>query len=316
MKYLLSLSLLALLAKEPTQRIEFEAPDSYPEGVVFDAAANVYYVSSARTATIGKVAGPGSYAPLFTDNSLKSSYGLKLHPDGKRLFACISDANYSKFTSPDTRKKLARLIGIDTKTGKKVSDVDLSKLLPGPHFANDLAFDDKGNAYVTDSFANAIYKISPDGKASVFSNSPLFKTEGVGLNGIVWHPSGYLLVDSSGTGAIYKVGGKDGTNVRKVAIDQFFMNADGLLLLADGALVLVQNGGVNKIYKLESKDNWASARIKEVTLAEDRFTYPSTATSNKGTVWVMNAKFNELMDSTAVPSKKFAIQKAVFKPVP
>lgn len=317
MKYLLiSVSLLALLSKEPTQRIEFEAPDAYPEGVVFDAAANVYYVSSARTATIGKVAGPGSYAPLFSDNSLKSSYGLKMHPDGKRLFACISDANYSKFTSPETRKKLARLISIDTKTGKKVSDVDLSALIPGPHFANDLAFDNKGNAYVTDSFANAIYKVSPDGKASVFSSSPLFKTEGVGLNGIVWHPSGYLLVDSSGSGAIYKVDCKDGTKVAKVKTEQFFMNADGLLYNADGTLTLVQNGGVNKIYKLESKDNWASAKIKAATLAEDRFTYPSTATANKNEVWIMNAKFNELMDSTTVPSKKFAIQKAVFKPIP
>ena len=315
--YILLPALFAFVPKEPTQRIEFEAPDSYPEGVVFDKTANVYYVSSARTATIGKVAGPGSYAPLFTDSSLKSSYGLKIHPDGKRLFACISDANYSKFTSPDTRKKLARLISIDTKTGKKLSDVDLSKLIPGKHFINDLTFDPKGNAYVTDSFANAIYKVTPDGKASVFSKSDLFKTEGVGLNGIVWHTDGFLLVDSSGSGMLYKVDGKDGSKVTKVKTEQFFMNADGLLLNADKTLTLVQNGGVNKIYKLESKDNWASAKIKEATMAEDRFTYPSTATVNaKNETWIMNAKFNELIDSTLVPSKKFAIQKAVFVPIP
>jgi len=30
----------------------------------------------------------------------------------------------------------------------------------------------------------------------------------------------------------------------------------------------------------------------------------------------MNAKFSELADSNGVPSKSFAIQKAVFKPLP
>ncbi len=33
-------------------------------------------------------------------------------------------------------------------------------------------------------------------------------------------------------------------------------------------------------------------------------------------VWVMNAKSHDLEDSTAVPSKRLAIQRAVFKPIP
>ena len=299
----------------PSDKIEFEAPESYPEGVVFSPKTNKYYVSSARLGTIGEVTADGKYKAFFQSPELKSSYGLKIHPDQKRLFACVGDANYSKFKSDATHKKMARFIGIDLKSGKKVMDVDLSGLVAGEHFPNDFTFDNKGNAYITDSFANVIYKVSNDGKAQVFAKSPFFKTEGVGLNGIVWHESNFLLVASSGTGSVYKVDIANPANVQRVSLPQFFMNADGLLLTSPNVLALVQNGGSNRIFELESKDNWKSAIVKSATGLEDRFAFPSTATANKNEVWVMNAKFNELNDSIAVPSKKFSIQKAVFKKV-
>ena len=298
-----------------TTRIEFEAPEAYPEGIAFDAKANVYYVSSARMGTIGKVTPDGQYSALYKDAGLKSSYGLKMHPDGKRLFACISDANYSKLTSPDTKKKMIRLISIDVRSGKKLSDVDLSGLFNGKHFGNDLTFDNKGNAYVTDSFSNVIYKVDSKGKASLFAQSDMFKTAGVGLNGIAWNPDGYLLVDSSGAGCIFKIEISNPTNITRVKTDKFFLGADGLLMNDKNTLTLVQNGGTNVIYQIQSTDGWKSATVKSATMSGDRFTYPSTATANKKDIWIMNAKFNELNDSTSVPSKKFAIQKAVFQPV-
>jgi hypothetical protein len=305
----------APIPSEPTARIAFTAPDTYPEGIAFDSLANVYYVSSARLGTIGKVTPQGSYSELYSESSLKSTYGLKLSPDG-RLYACAGDANYSKFTSPDTRKKMARVLIINPASGAKTGDIDLSGLVPGEHFPNDMAFDAAGNAYITDSFANVIYKVTRDGKASVFADSPLFKTKGVGLNGIVCHKAGYLLACSSGTGAIYKISLNDPQQVSRVAASQFFVNADGLLLTGDKTLVLVQNGGSDKIYELKSNDNWASAQLHASTLAADRFTYPATATSANGKVWIMNANFSELVDSTAVPSQRFTIQHARLMPLP
>jgi sugar lactone lactonase YvrE len=306
----------AAIPDQPTARIEFLAPDAYPEGIAYDSIGNMYYVSSARTGAIGSVTPEGKYTALLTDNGFKSSYGMKVHPDGKRLFVCIGDANYSKFTSPDTRKKMARLLSIDMATGKKLADIDLSRLVPGEHFPNDLTFDKAGNAYITDSFANVIYKVDSSGKASVFADSPLFKTEGIGINGIVWHPAGFLLTASSGTGQIYKVDISNPKNVSKVMAEQFFVNADGILLNDSNTLTLVQNGGSDKIYKLKTEDNFNSVKLSASTLVADRFTYPSTAAKVKDEVWVMNAKFSELTDSTSVPSMKFAIQNARFMPLP
>lgn len=300
----------------PTARIEFTAPDAYPEGVAYDSAQNVYYISSARLATIGKVSPDGMYNALYTDSNMKSTYGMKIHPDGKRLFVCVGDANYSKYTSPDTRKKMCRLVSIDLASGRKLSDIDLSALVPGKHFPNDLVFDDKGNAYMTDSYANAIYKITADGKASVFAKDKQFETEGIGINGIVYNPAGFLLVDNTNKGQLFKIDINNPQNVQKVKIDQYFLGADGLYLNDVNKLTMVVNGGNDKIYQLKTEDNWQSAKLAATTLIADRFTYPSTATRNGKDMWIINARFNEHMDSNSVPTKIFAIQKAVFKPVP
>jgi len=301
--------------RKPTPRIEFEAPESYPEGVAYDKAANVFYVSSARTGTIGKVDRAGTYTVLLADAGLKSTYGLKVHPDGKRLFAAVGDANYSKYSTPDTKKKMARLITVDLKTGKKLTDTDLSRLIPGEHFPNDIAFDAKGNAYITDSFANAVYKVETAGKATVFCRSDLFKTAGVGLNGIVFNPAGFFIVNSSGKGELFKIDAATGQNVSKIMVDQFFPGADGMLLNDNNTVTMVQNGGVNKIFKIKTADNWATAKPVEATSYEARFAYPSTAAMAGNETWIMNANFNELTEGNNVPSKKFALQQAVFMPV-
>ncbi|MET0464823.1 MAG: hypothetical protein ABW007_16795, partial [Chitinophagaceae bacterium] len=202
-----------------TKRIEFTADETYPEGVTFDAKRNVFYVSSARKATIGKVDSAGQYTEILADSSLKSSYGMKVH--GDKLWVCTGDANYSKYSDSSTYKKMIRLIGIDLLTGQKSDDIDLSALYAGAHFANDLTFDDKGNIYITDSYSPVIYKVQA-GKAAVFAQSTWFSSAGVGLNGIVWHPAGFLLVTNNGNGNLLKVDISDPARISKVKINQFF----------------------------------------------------------------------------------------------
>ncbi len=314
-KLLFLLCCVAGMAQQPTKRIVFTAPESYPEGVAFDKNSNSFIVSSARLGTVGKVTREGKYTALYSDQSLKSTYGLKVHPDGKKIYVCAGDANYSKFSTPETKKKEARLLVLDAKSGKKVSDIDLSGLVAGEHFPNDIAFDAKGNAYVTDSFANAVYKVDASGKASVLSKHELLKSAGVGPNGIVAHDGGFLIVANNGSGSLIKIPLDNTAMASKVKIDQFFPGADGLILNDANTLTLVQNGGVDKIFKLFSTDNWASAKVVEATSTEDRFAFPSTATVAGSETWVMNANFSELAEGNNVPSKEFSIQLAVFQPV-
>lgn len=313
---LLLICCASCVSNKPTERIEFRAPGAYPEGVAYNANRNSFYVSSMTTGSIGEVDRQGNYSTLYADSGLRSTYGLKMHPNGQLLYACVGDANFSKYTSPNTRHKMARLVIIDIISGQKKNDIDLSGLIPSKHFPNDMAFDSSGNVYITDSYAHAIYKVTPSGKASVFAKSTLFETEGVGLNGIVYHPNNFLLVNNSNTGRIYKVPLDDAAAVSQVAIEQYFLGADGMLLNNDQTLTMVVNGGNDKIFQLGSDDAWNSARLLATTLSADRFTYPATATMSGNDIWIMNARTSELKDSNAVPATHFAIQRAVLKPVP
>jgi sugar lactone lactonase YvrE len=311
-----ALLLVTAGAVAQTPRIKFEVNGLYPEGTVFNPSKNVFYVSSVIDGTIGVVDIQGNYTKMYEDKSLKSTYGMKIDTKHNRLWICVSDANYSNYSDSTTFKKSGKLIALDLSSGKKVADVELAKLYKGKHFVNDMVFDGSGNLYVTDAFSPVIYKVDASGKASVFVNNDLFKGEDVGLNGIAYNPQGYLLVDDSRTGSVYKINIANPKNIQKVKISNFFPGADGLVMQDANTLLLIQNQGVDKIFKLESTDNWASAKIKAATSGEDRFQHPSTGTLANGKLYVLNSKMNELADPTKKPSKDFSLQVAEFKPMP
>lgn len=306
--------LLSLEALAQTPRITFTAPMLYPEGVAVHPTKDVFYLSSVKTGTISAVDNTGVYKVLYEDKDLKSTFGMKVDPKTNQLWVCAGDPNYSKYSTPATFQKMARLVSIDITTGKKTKDIDLGGLTPGKHFANDLAFDQKGNMYVTDSFAPIIYKVDAQGKASVFVQSDFFKGEDVGLNGIVYHPQGFLLVANQREGALYKVDEKDPKKITKVKTDIFFPGIDGLLLDEQNNLVLIQNKGINKASQLTSTDGWQSAKVMATTAMVDRFQHPTTGALQKGKIYLLNSKMNELTDSSQTPSKEFSLQLVQFKP--
>jgi len=280
----------------------------YPEGTAYHPTKNLYYISSVRTGTIGTVDEKGTFRVFYQDSTLKSTYGMKVDTKRNRLWVCAADANYSMYSEPSTHKKMSRLIGLDLNTGSKTDDIDLSALMEGKHFANDLTLDDAGNIYITDSYSPVIYKVDAQMKASIFTRNDWFKSEDIGLNGIEWSPDGYLIVAHNSKGQLFKVDLREPERITKIQVKTFFPGADGLLWDSAGNLVLLQNKGVNKAFQLTSNDKWKSAEVKAYTLVEDRLHHPTTATMNKGKIYAVNSKMNELSDPTAPPSKEFSLQ--------
>lgn len=88
-----------------------------------------------------------------------------------------------------------------------------------------------------------------------------------------------------------------------------------MLLDKENNLIVVVNKGIDKVFQLTSKDDWASAEVTASTSPEDHFQNPTTATFIKSAVYVLNSKMNELSDSTKAPSHDFSIQKVQLKPV-
>jgi len=301
-------------AQDNNNRISIPVKGLYPEGTAYNPANQLFYIGSVTDGTIGTVDKNGKYTSIYKDSTLKSTYGMKVDTKRNLLWVCASDANYSKYSTPSTFKKMAKVIALDLKTNRVVKSIDLSKLYHGPHFANDLCLDDKNNLYITDSFSPVIYKIDSKDKASVFLKSDLFKGEDVGLNGIVYHKDGFLLVSMGSTGSIYKIALHKAVHIHKVTIDRFFPGADGLLLTKNNTLVLVQNKGTNAVFELSSPDKWLSAKLKSATAAEARYQQPSTATFADDKIYVLNSKLDELANPAKKPAEDFPLQEVKFNP--
>lgn len=77
-------------------------------------------------------------------------------------------------------------------------------------FADDVSVDAHGNAYVTDAKGSKVWKVDVNGELVSTIESPLFTPRGwynnlVALNGIVYHPDGFLIVIHTFSGLLYKI---------------------------------------------------------------------------------------------------------------
>ncbi len=181
-------------------------------------------------------------------------------------------------------------------SGEEIKFIDLGKLLPNKkHLANGMTLDADGNAYVTDSFSPVIYKIDKQGSASVFLESDRFLGEGINLNGIVFHPDGYLIVIKKGEGILFKVPLNNPNNFSEIKSSQKFIGGDGLILANNRELVVIANrasGEVTEtVFSLISEDNWKTAKV----IDEYKFgaVYPTTGVVKDGKIYVIHSDLKE-----------------------
>jgi sugar lactone lactonase YvrE len=187
-------------APEAPARISVPQAALHPEGVQYDEANKRFIVSSRTKGAISTVCDDSTFVQLADDPRLISTIGVNLDAGRNRVLVAVSDngANTARTTAATLRKRAALAI-FNATTGALLNYVDLGGLPAAVtypnHFANDIAVDAAGNAYVTDSNAPIIYTVDPQGVASVFlTSAQLDAGTAFGLNGIVYHPDGYLLV--------------------------------------------------------------------------------------------------------------------------
>lgn len=249
-----------MMAELPAEVVfESPVPGLLPEGVEWNAEAGTFLVGSLSSGTIRTVNDDGTVTDLFVDEDLASTVGIHV-ADGK-LYVANSSAEV--FGNPDATG-LAALAVYDLTTGERVSYTDLTEVFEGEgsNFANDVTVDDEGNAYVTNSFQPVIYKVTPEGEASVFLNSELFSNANFGLNGIEYHPDGYLLAAVSGATTLVKIPLDDPEAAAVVAMGP--VGIDGMALGRDGILYAVNAGAQSQgqeIVAIVSLDDWQSAEI-------------------------------------------------------
>ncbi|MBD2767027.1 hypothetical protein IC235_03855 [Hymenobacter sp. BT664] len=293
--------------------ITISRPALYPEGLAYDEANGRFLVSSFTAGVVGQVKDDGTYSAFADDAQLVSTTGLFLDVPRNRLLVAIADPGAGSRTATATQGKLAALASYNRSTGQRLAYVDLSSLRPNlPHFANDVAADNQGNAYVTDSFAPIIYKIDAQGTASVFlEDSRLAAPAGsFGLNGIVFHPDGYLLVGKYDDGTLYKVPLANPTAFTRVATAQVLASADGLLLSDNNTLLVSANRPTNTVFRMRTTDGWTTATAAGTFATGDVF--PTTMARRGADVYVLQSHIGALLSGQNPPVTQFAIQKVTF----
>ena len=289
-------------------QIGFSANQLYPETASWSAKENVFFVSSVRHGTVGKVTLDGKYTPFISDDKLVSTVGLLADDAHNTLWVTNSDPGAGDRTNPAPQGKLAAVAAYDETTGARRAYYDLGGLLPGAHFANDVSVDDGGNVYVTESFSPTIFRIGADGKASIFAQNVVFGGgDGFNLNGIAWHKGGFLLVGKYNSGELFRVSLSDPAKVDKVALSEALKGADGFHLVDSQRLIVVQNLGADRTVELVSTDGWKSAKVGRQL--KSAVSMPSSATQVGQDIYVLDSRIDTLFDPKAAKVSDFLLQK-------
>lgn len=287
--------------------ISFHAEQAYPEGIAWSPQQKVFFVSSVRHGVVGKVTAEGRYTPFIHDEKIVSSVGLQFDSKRNLLWVAIGDPGASTRSSAATQGKLAAVAAYDAATGERRAYHDLGSLTEGAHFANDLALDPAGNVYVTDSFSPVIYRIDTRGVATVFARSELFKGEGFNLNGLVYHPDGYLLAGKHNSGEIFRVSISNPAQIHRVSLSEALPGADGLVLRARDRLTVVQNSGADRVLDIVSTDGWETATLQAGRKTAQSF--PSTAVLAGKDLYVLNSRLDTLFSKDAPKVSDYLLQK-------
>lgn len=289
--------------------ITYTQPGLLPEGIDYAKQCQCFVVSSVGQGQVGKVSLEGKYTSLTQDPELISSFGLLVDESRNRVLIALGDYGWSQKSSALTRLKVAKLGIYDLTTGARLQLIDLAALSPSyrKHMANDIAMDAEGNAYMTDSFAPVIYKVTPTGEASIFLEHERLGGGSFAQNGIVYHPSGHLIVARSDNQSLYRVPLAQSSEIQEIRLDQRLpRNPDGLELMPDQRIGVIAHHEA-KVTILESDDQWLSARVEAQASLEIR--KPTTMVAVGSVLYALESGFN-----LKPPPDVYRIEKVNFGP--
>ena len=236
-------------------RIVAERGGFVPEGIEYDNNRNRFLTGSFADGTIYEVTSSGRLVPAITSPDLIASIGIEVDESRDTLYVANSNMGIPNGAAELGIYNLA--------TGEQLAMVDLAASIPdkpadASHFANDVAVSKAGVAYVTDSNMKIVYKVDKYYRASVLIDFGLDAE--FGLNGIEYHPAGYLILASPGTGQLIRVPVDNPQRWELIDLDVPATGVDGIVWIADGSLVGISNNR-SRAVKYASDDNWRSARL-------------------------------------------------------
>jgi sugar lactone lactonase YvrE len=177
-------------------------------------------------------------------------------------------------------------------------------------FCNDMAFDDAGSLYVTDSFSGTVLRLAAGGNALepwLVDPSLAPAMQGAfGLDGIAFDGAGGLYLDKLDTSGLYRVAiqadGSAGA-ATPIAVTPALASPDGMRVLDAHTLLVIEGPG--RLSKVTVNGATATA-----TALADDLDMPTGVVKTRGFAWVSEGQLGRLFAQPPVaPMLPFAIRR-------
>jgi hypothetical protein len=269
----LVIAAVAVASKGP-ERIAL--PDGFrPEGIAAGKGASVY-VGSIPTGRVLEIdTKTGASREAVPAREAHAAIGLKYDEPRNRLF--VSGGPTGRAFVYDARSGAERAAFQLTAVGQ-------------PTFINDVVLT-RDTAFFTDSLQPVIYAVKRDlSRVTPIALTGFPMMAGNNLNGIEASSNGrVLLAIQSNTGILWRIDARTGSHAAVDLGRATLANGDGLLLLGERILLVVQNR-FNQIAVVWLDKDYKSGRVVH-TITHPDFDVPTTVALQRGNLFLPNARF-------------------------
>jgi sugar lactone lactonase YvrE len=242
--------------------------DIIPEGIAYDPAQEIFYLSSIHKHKILKINSKGNVSDFITSDQdgVIEVLGMKVDRSGN-LWACNNSPEQ------DSINKIANIHIYNTKTKKLIRKFSLAD--GKKHLFNDLVFLNSGDVYITDTNESAIYMIKKNSE----------RLEEFFAPGSIQFPNG-ITATSDEKKLIVATGGPLGIVTLDLATKKIesikhpkftIVGADGLYRDKNKLIAVQNNLFPEGIFELTlNNDNRSFEKINFLTSNEKQFDTPTT----------------------------------------
>jgi sugar lactone lactonase YvrE len=251
-------------------------PDGFrPEGIAAGKGSSVY-VGSIPTGRVLEIdTKTGASREAVPARAGHAAIGLKYDEREDRLFVSGGPTGKAFVYDEDNGNELAAFQL--TAAGQ-------------PTFINDVVLT-RDTAYFTDSNQPVIYAVKKDlSRVTPIALTGFPMEPGINLNGIEATSNGrVLLAIQSPTGVLWRIDPRTGSHDPVDLGGAELENGDGLLLLGERLLLVVQNR-LNQIAVVRLDRDFDSGRVVD-TITHLEFDVPTTVAFQRGSLYLPNARF-------------------------
>ncbi len=267
---------------------------TYPEGITA-TDDGTFFITGMRNGDVFRVApGAETATELIASGTAGLAAGVGLLADEATATLWICSANPPGFPiSAVTNAGPTALYAFELASGAHRRTYEF----PGSGLCNDVAIDAARNVYVTDTFGGRVLVLPAGGDAlEVWSDDPVLAgaVSGFGINGIAIDSADRMYVNVNESGKLFRIpierDGKPGA-ITEIALERRLAGPDGMQLIDDDTLILVENAGGQAPGEVSIIDMTGDSGAI-ATLASGLTGFPTTVAIHGRKAWVVEGQLD------------------------